>query len=300
MLENLPEKFVRLMNECHGAKGTEWLAKLPEIIAAIEREWSLVVRPPYKNLSYHFVAPCELKNGGEAVLKIGYPEESSPIFNEAETLKLYAGCGAVEFLKLDSNRLALLIEKLNPGKTLKNIFVGDEDAAIETAVAILREIVRKPLEKHNFVFLQDWFAGFEKAKNTDFPAVPLEKAQKFYEELSAAESFLIHGDFHHENVLSAERKKFLVIDPKGIIGQIGYEISVFLNNHVWWLEKDKDLSKKLDYAISKFSEAFEISASDLRKWAYAQGVLSAWWTYEENGENWKKDLDLADVWKVEK
>jgi streptomycin 6-kinase len=298
MLENLPGKFVRLMNECHGTKGAEWLAKLPEITAEIEREWSLVLRPPYKNLSYHFVAPCELQNGSEAVLKIGYPEENSLIFNEAETLKLYAGCGAVELLKLDGNRLVMLIEKLNPGETLKNIFAGDEDAAIETAVDILRKIVRKPSKNHSFVFLQDWFAGFEKAKKSDFPAAPLEKAHRFYKELSAAESFLIHGDFHHENVLSAEREKFLVIDPKGIIGQIGYEISVFLNNHVWWLEKNKDLSKKLDYAVSKFSEAFEISASDLRKWAYAQGVLSAWWTSEENGENWKKDLALADVWEV--
>lgn len=296
MLNDLPEKFVRLISESHGAKGAAWLAALPKIIAEIERDWSLVVRSPYKNLSYHFVAPCELKDGGEAVLKIGYPEEYSPIFNEVEALRIYDGRGAVEFLKLDCNRLALLIEKLNPGETLKNVFAGNEDAVVDTAVDILRKIKRKPPENHNLVFLKDWFAGFEKAKKTDFPAAALEKAQSFYKELSVAESFLIHGDFHHENILSAEREKFLVIDPKGIIGQIGYEISVFLNNHVWWLEKDVDLSEKLDYAISKFSEAFEISVLDLRKWAYAQGVLSAWWTYEENGENWKKDLALAEVW----
>jgi hypothetical protein len=47
-----------------------------------------------------------------------------------------------------------------------------------------------------------------------------------------------------------------------------------------------------------FSDAFEIEAKELREWAYAQTVLSAWWTFEENGENWKSDLDLAEVWNV--
>lgn len=296
--EILPEKFVRLMNDCHGANGADWLAQLPEIIAEIEREWSLVVRAPYANLSYHFVAPCEMKNGGEAVLKIGYPEENSPIFNEAEALKLYAGRGAAKFLNFDGDCFALLIEKLNPGETLFKIFAGNENAAIETAVDVLRKIKCPLPENHDFVFLREWFAGFEKAKKTSFPAATIEKAERFYRELSTAESFLIHGDFHHENILSAQREKFLVIDPKGIVGQTGYEISVFLKNHLCWLQEDKSLSGKLDYAVLKFSEAFEISAADLRKWVYAQSVLAAWWTFEDNGENWKKDLALAEVWEV--
>ncbi|HVE55345.1 MAG TPA: aminoglycoside phosphotransferase family protein, partial [Pyrinomonadaceae bacterium] len=157
---------------------------------------------------------------------------------------------------------------------------------------------RKPPEKHNFVYLRDWFAGFEKAETTNFPKDFLKKARRFYDELSKAESFLIHGDFHHENILSAGREPFLVIDPKGIVGQTGYEISVFLNNHVWWLSKDADLREKLDNAVTKFSEAFEIERQTLRKWAYAQTVLSAWWTFEENGKNWQTDLALADVWEV--
>lgn len=298
MLETLPEKFIRLMTESHGANGAKWLGNLTEIISEIEREWGINVRSPYENLSYHFVAPCKLKNGGEAVLKLGYPEENSPIYNEAEALKLYDGRGAARFLKLNGERFALLIEKLDPGETLLKSFAGSAFAAVDTAVEILRKIKRIPPENHNFVFLKEWFSGFEKARKTDFPDAAIEKAQRFYRELSVAESLLIHGDFHHENILSAEREKFLVIDPKGVVGQLGYEIGVFLNNHVWWLEKDVNLSEKLSYAVLTFSEAFEISASDLRKWAYAQSVLSAWWTFEENGKNWKKDLALADVWEV--
>lgn len=298
MRENFPKKFVRIISESHGANGAKWLDELPAIIWEIEEAWSLAVGAPYENLSYHFVAPCVLADGGKAVVKIGFPEENSPIFNEAEMLKLYAGTGAIRFLQIDEKRLALLLEKAHPGGNLKEIFRGKEEQTVEIAAGVLQKIIRKSPPKHSFIFLEEWFAGFEKAQNTVFPAAPVEKARKFYEELSAHESFLIHGDFHHENILSAAREKFLVIDPKGVIGQIGYEISVFLNNHLWILWNDENLREKLSDAVLKFSEAFEIEPRILRKWAYAQGVLSAWWTFEENSEKWIPSLATVEAWEV--
>lgn len=299
MTTDLTEKFVRLMTEAHGSNGAKWLAELPEIIGEIEAKWSLRVGAPFENLSYHFVAPCVGADGGMAVVKIGFPEANSPIFNEAEMLKLYGGNGAVNFLKIDKNRLALLLEKLDPGKHLKDVFQkNEEEKAVETAIEVLQKIRRKPPPTHRFIRLESWFAGFERARTTSFPTAPIEKAQKFYQKLSAAESFLLHGDFHHENILSAGRGGFLAIDPKGIVGQLGYEISVFLNNHVCWRENDARVRERLNHAVLQFSQAFEIEPQILRQWAYAQVVLSAWWTFEENGENWKTDLALADVWEV--
>lgn len=298
MIEKLPEKFVRLMTESHGASGAKWLAELPKIIAEIEANWQIKVGDSFENLSYHFVVPCRLYSGDEAVLKIGFPEQDSPVFNEAETLKLYNGQGAVKFLNLDEERLALLLEILKPGKTLREYFRGSEEECAGIAIKVLQKIIRKPPENNNFVRLEKWFAGFERAAKTNFPAETLKKARKFYEELSNAETFLIHGDFHHENILSASREPFLVIDPKGIVGQIGYEISVFLNNHVWILKDDKDLIEKTQKVVRQFSEAFEIAPEVLKKWAYAQCTLSAWWTFEENGKNWKTDLEFAEIWEV--
>ncbi len=72
----------------------------------------------------------------------------------------------------------------------------------------------------------------------------------------------------------------------------------FLNNHLWWLASDPNLREKLNDAVRQFSEAFAIKPQDLRKWAYAQMVLSAWWTFEENGKNWKTDLALVEIWEA--
>jgi hypothetical protein len=71
-----------------------------------------------------------------------------------------------------------------------------------------------------------------------------------------------------------------------------------LNNHHWWLKSEPNLQEKLDDAVQRFSEGLAVESNDLRKWAYAQMVLSAWWSFEENGENWQSDLDLAEIWEV--
>lgn len=293
-----PAKFTKTILDAHGEKGASWFTDLPNIIEEIEGNWSLKVGKPFENLSYHFVAPCVCDNGSEAVLKIGFPEKDSPVFNEAAMLKIYDGRGAVNFLRLDEKNLALLIEKLTPGRHLKTVFQNDKTQAVEIYTEALRKIIRKPPENHGFVRLDDWFRGFEKAENTEFPAQVIKKARGFYEESRLEQKFLLHGDFHHENILSAERSPFLAIDPKGIIGELGYEISVFLNNHVWWLASNGNIREKLDEAVKKIAEAFEIEPLNLRKWAFAQAVLSAWWTFEENGEHWKKDLALAQIWEV--
>lgn len=42
----------------------------------------------------------------------------------------------------------------------------------------------------------------------------------------------MHGDLHHENILSSVREPWLAIDPKGLIGESEYEVISFLLNNV--------------------------------------------------------------------
>lgn len=297
-VNNLPEKFVRLITESHGSNGQNWLDDLPQIIDAYEDKWSIKIGKAFPDLSYHFVAPCVFTDKTEAVIKIGYPENDSPVFNEAEMLKLYDGNGAVRFLRIDEKNPALLLERLKPGENLKSIFGEDSENIVAAAIKVLKKIKMKIPVKHNFILLENWFDGFKKAEKINFPAEPIAKAKRFFAELAKAEKYLIHGDFHHENILSAGDKGLIVIDPKGVIGQIGYEISVFLNNHLWHFAGAANLIEIINSAVSKFSRAFQIAPEDLRKWAFAQGVLSAWWTFEENSENWIKELAFTENWKV--
>lgn len=300
-IDGLPEKFVRNTLDLCGEWGKQWLNDLPEVIREIEKSWSLKTEKAFENMSYNYVAPCICADGSKAVIKIALPLNNLEIFNEAKFLRLSNGNGSVKLLRSDENRRAILLEKLTPGANLKEICRKDEAEAIEIAIPVMRKLLKEPPVNYNFLRLEDWYNNFfEKADETNFPSEVLNKARKYFIELSSAskQKFLIHGDFHHENVLSATREAFLAIDPKGIIGDIGYEIAVFLNNHLWWLACEANLKEKLNDALRHFSEAFEIETLDLRKWAFAQIVLSAWWTFDENGENWETELAFAEFWEV--
>ena len=300
-ITQLPIKFTRNTLDLCGALGEQWLNRLPQIVEEIEKRWSLKTEKPFRNLSYNYVAPCFRDDGGEAVLKIALPLNNPEIFNEAKFLQLANGAGAVKLLESDESRRAILLEKLTPGENLKEVCRRKEAKAVEIAIPIMLRLVQEPPPNFAFLSLNEWFNDFfGKAANTKFPLEYQKKAREFYEQLSSnsKRKFLLHGDLHHENILSAGREAFLAIDPKGIVGDVGYEIAVFLNNHLCWLASEKNLREKLNVAVGRFSAAFDIKPLDLRKWAYAQIALSAWWTFEDNGEKWETDLAFAEFWEV--
>lgn len=297
---NLPQRFVQNTLDLCGEIGEQWLYDLPRIVEEITENWSLEIGEPFPSLSYNYVAPCVCSNGSEAVLKIALPLNNPEIFNEASYLQITGDKCAVKLLNFDEKRRAMLLEKLTPGANLKEICGKDDAKAVEIAIRIMRGLLKKPPQNSAFRRLEDWFKGLARAENTMFDNKFASKAYRIFERLNSAskQKFLIHGDLHHENILSARREPFLAIDPKSIIGDIGYEIAVFLNNHLIWLSADDNLQEKLNDAVRQFSEAFEIKSQDLKNWAFAQMVLSAWWTFEENGKNWQDDLTFAEIWEV--
>ena len=298
-VKTLPEKFVGNTLDLCGASGELWLNDLPHIIKILSENWQIKVEKPFENLSYNFVAPCICADGSEAVVKIALPLNKPEIFNEAKYLQILGGKGAVKVLNFDEECRAMLLEKLSPGKQLKEIFAGNEQSAVEVAAVLIRKLRRKPPADSEFVLLEVWFENFfKRALNTEFPPECLRKTQEIFCEFNnSSQKFLLHGDLHHENILSAERESFLAIDPKGIIGEIGFETSAFLNNHLYWLAGDLNLREKLIKAVAHFSESFEIKPRDLYKWAFAQMVLSVWWTFEDGGQDWREELWRVKFWE---
>lgn len=300
MPEQLPPNFVDVISAAYGDAGKLWLATLPSLVADIENDWRISVGEHYPNLSYHLVAPCTREDGTGAVLKIGFHEKNREMDNEAGALKLVDGEGMAKLLRFDGVRRAMLLEKLSPGENLKTIFKGDEMKAVDVAIGVMRKLWREPPPGNSFPRLEDWFNnGFRKAQTAGFAPEYVRKAGNVFEELNpTGRRVLLHGDLHHENILSAGRVPFLAIDPKGITGNFGYEITSFFLNHRRWLENGPDLNDRLSAAIQRFSDAFDLAPGDIRKWTFAQSVLSAWWTFEENSENWQVELAAAEIWGV--
>lgn len=298
---NLPPAFEENVLGVCGERGRQWLGDLPKIVDRIAKKWSLAVDAPFPNLSYNYVAPCVCVDGSLAVLKIGLPEAADSIIcGEARFLGILNGSGAVKLLRYDENHRALLLKRLLPGENLKRLCAADDERTTRIAVEVLHRIKCEPPKGHKFRTLESWIESFQKAVPKSFYADQMKKAQRFFAELLAAskKQQLLHGDFHHQNILSAQREPFLAIDPKGIVGDIGFETSVFLNNPRGWLLQHPNRQAIAARRIEIFAEAFAIEPSDLRKWAYAEAVLSAWWTIEDGGTDAEKWLACAAIWET--
>ncbi len=299
-LKNLPPRFIKNISGLYGARGEKWLLSLPRAINEICGKWSLEIETVFPNLSFNFVAACVTRSGEKCVLKIGVPEKDSSLVYEKRALQAFNGRGAVRLFKSDAKLGALLIERAVEGKTLHEVCGEDYGQAVEIAADVMKKLPRDPPDKRKFINLETWTAELKRAAAINFEAEKVARARKFFAELAkpSEKKMLLHGDIHFDNILSARREPFLLIDPKGIVGEIGYEIAVFLNDLADWTSHLSNRKDILDAAVASFSESFAVSDQDLRKWAYSFAVLSAWWMMEDFADNQEKHILRAEIWQV--
>ena len=299
--ETIPRELVTHTIALCGTDGEEWLDSLHTLIMRLEGLWSISVGRPFPSIEFNYVAAATDNSGKPAVLKIGPPCNDSEIFSEAKFLRLLNGRGAVRLLAENRDLRAILLEKAEPGANLAEVFASDPMAAIDPATSVLRSITMEPPDDRSDVIeLDDWFDGLSRYDETAFPGTYGEKALQIYADLAGEHvtHLYLHGDFHPANVVRAQREPYLAIDPKGMVGPIGYDIAVFLNNFHWWQEELSDKRERLDHAVMKFSSVFGIGANDLRRWAFAQMVLSAWWTFDEMPKLYNNEVAKADIWGI--
>jgi streptomycin 6-kinase len=288
---NLPASFVSTIRSTFKEDGEKFLAVLPDLIAETSQRWGLTDVQPVSNLSYNFVAFA--KRGGEdVVLKLGVPNRE--LTSEIAALKFFDGNGACQLLESDAERGLLLLERLKPGIMLSELEDDDERTRIAADLISRRGGVTPPLQG-SFIQLSDWFDGLKKLRlhfgggTGPFPKKLLEQAEDFLPELFADVSYLLHGDFHHYNILSSERG-WLMIDPKGVIGPIGYEVGPFMLNP-WDSPMDR---VRFERRVSIFAERLGWKRESIVKWSIAHAVLSAWWDVQD-GMDYSHAVRCAEI-----
>ena len=298
----IPEAFAVHIVEAFGAGGKTWLDALSGLVADLAMRWELEIGEPFE-LSYGYVVAARRTDGTEAVLKIGVSGEESR--REIPALRVYGGVGACRLLEADEPRGAMLLERLRPGETLIALAQRDDEAATRVGARVMRRLWRPVPEDTEFLPIARWFEdAFSRYRAYyggigPLPRPLFERAEALAFELlsSAPSEVLLHGDFHHYNVLSTEssgeRSGWLAIDPKGMTGDPGYEPAVFLCN-----PNERDLSatpQLLNRRLSVLAEELGYDRDRLRDWGIAHAVLSACWSAEEGGGNWGQAIRAAEL-----
>ena len=313
---NLPPEFISNIQNTFREQGNAFLKALPESILEASARWGLTDVQPASNLSYNFVAfaicasttPLRGSAQRDVVLKMGVPNRE--LKSEMAALRLFNGEGACKLIDFDEEKYWMLLERLNPGVMLATL--EDDEEATHIAADVMQKIWR-PVESanllaqeqapalQNFIQLSDWFDGLKRLRAMFGGGTgPLDERLVERVERSVRDFFtenhkpvLMHGDFHHFNILSSERG-WLIIDPKGVIGPACYEVGPLLMNPWGDLLSGRDYRRMTKRRIDILHEQLRFERERIREWALAHAILSAWWGIEDN-TGWEYSLAFAQM-----
>ena len=317
---NLPFDFIRNIEGVFGDAGKQFITNLPALIDEASQRWGLKNVQPAPTLSYNFVAFAD-RGDEQVVLKMGVPDRE--LKSEMAALRLFDGDGACRLIDCDEEKYWMLLERLKPGVML--VTLEDDEEATHIAADVMQKIWR-PAEvlesasvaadpwRHwlaenqkqasvlqNFIRLSDWFGGLKRLRarfnggTGPFNEKLVERVERSVKDffIENHKPVLMHGDFHHFNILSSERG-WLVIDPKGVIGPAGYEVGPLLLNPWGDLLSGKDYRLMTKRRIDILHERLGFERERIRGWGLAHAILSAWWSIEDQGD-WDYALAFAEM-----
>lgn len=283
MVLTIPEQ---LASRCRGFPARmAWLERLPDAVRDLQRRWSISLGVPFdgENVSCAWVAPAVRGDGTSAVLKVGMPHMEGE--HELDGLRFWNGDPTVRLLESDAELNAMLLERCEPGSSLRALPESEQDVVVSR---LLRRLWRVPPEAYPFRPLEAMITYWSDRtlSNVDrWADVGLvREGLHLLEELPRTSelSVLLATDLHAGNVLRAQREPWLVIDPKPFVGDPAYDATQHLLNCETRLRADPEGT------IRRFADLLGVSGERVHLWTFARAAA-------EWRDAWKDEdaLDLA-------
>jgi streptomycin 6-kinase len=293
---DLPPQFVSNINNYFSEEGRNWLSRLPSLIDYAIQRWDLSDVQQIEDLSVNYVAFAR-RGGEEVVLKIGVINHE--FISEMTALRIFDGDGAVRLLDADADNYMFLMERVRPGTML--VALEDDERRTHIACDVMTHLWR-PAPEGPLINLSEWFEGLKGLRirfnggTGPFSEQLVARAESLLPELFADPNppVLLHGDFHHFNILSSERG-WLAIDPKGVIGPAGYEVGPLLMNPSGDFLERPDPVRLTERRLAILSERLGMPRDHLRDWGICHSVISAWWDLTEEGTGGEYSIGCAEI-----
>lgn len=269
------DRIARLPPE-GGPSGADWSRQVRRLVIECLEQWDLIVTGPAMTGWTAVVFPVRRPDGTEAVLKVGWPHEESAA--EHTALRIWGGDGAARLFAADPGRGALLIERLDPSRSLMSEEVF---AACEIIGDLLRRLHRPA--PPTIRPLRDWLV--QHLDRLDHPAVPRRFAARTRalgaELLDDPTSVVLHTDLHFENVLAGEREPWLAIDPKPFAGHPGFEFQPLLRNRAEELGVGSALRWGVRHRLGLAADAAGVDLEEARLWSLLHTGLQIRWAKDD-------------------
>jgi streptomycin 6-kinase len=218
------------------------------------RRWGLELGEPFALAHISFVAPA-----GRDVLKVAWDGDEESL-HEGDALELWNGNGAVRLLRRSGR--ALLEERVAPGVDLSTVPDAEATAIAVDIASRLWRPGRSPF-RPVASYVPQWLnnAGREGSE-----LVPL--ARDLLGGLNPSVDWLVHGDFHHHNILR-RGDRFVAIDPKPYLADREYDVPSFLWNPIGnGLDDREQTERRIAAFVAAGLDDFRIRAWTVIRGAY--------------------------------
>jgi len=226
--------------------------------------------------------------GAPAILKIATHAEEK-LGNRL--MGWWDGNGAARVLEHDGD--ALLMERAVSATSLIDLArSGRDDEASRILCSVVTQLhAASTTPKPELIPLSKWFANLEPASAKHGGALT-QAAAGARELLSAPKDVVVlHGDIHHGNVLDFGESGWLAIDPKGLIGERGFDYAnIFCNPDYETATEPARFARRVEMVAREA----RLDRTRLLKWILAWSGLSAAWSIED-GDSPRLALTVAEL-----
>lgn len=262
--------------------GKDFYDKVLQDIEVYADRWSLTSFKLIPSYSANLVFTCHSKNFGSAVLKIGNPTFRE-VFTEFNTLLEYNGRGFCRVFESDIEKGVILEECIQPGKPLR------DESSLEKRLSVFCSLYKglhiTPAKAEIYPTYVGWVSRITEymSKRQDYKELYLhmKKAEEICLSISElySQKLLLHGDFHHDNILLGSGGQYIIIDPKGVIGDPVFDIARFILNE-FDDEITMELCKKVKDIIGILEKELNIPSVILKQCLYVETAMAMCWCVE--------------------
>ncbi|MCC5033390.1 aminoglycoside phosphotransferase family protein [Streptomyces sp. WAC 00631] len=283
----VPEALAAAHVRYEGEAGRAWVAALPGLAESYLGRWRLRRDGPVAHGVAALVVPVVGADGTPAVLKLQPVTDETA--GEPDALRAWDGDGAVRLLRSDPETGTMLLERLDPARTLAG--VGDDMAALRVLAELLARLTAHPAPP-GVRRLGDAADGMLRRLPAVLPALADPAERRLLDACGGAVrelagepgDRLLHWDLHYENVLAplpgSGRGPWLAIDPKPLTGDPGFELLPALRNRWDDVTATGDVPRAVRRRFDLMTEILGLDRARARGWTLGRVLQTCLWETE--------------------
>ncbi|MEU4344081.1 aminoglycoside phosphotransferase family protein [Nocardia sp. NPDC023852] len=283
MTIEVPAALTETQLRYNGEAGRAFIAGLPAQAIRYLNEWELRRDGPSLHGVASLVLPVVRADGTPAALKLQILDDETE--SEPVGLRTWAGDGAVRLLDADEATGVMLLERLQPHRSLSS--VTDDVEALTVLTGLLARLVAHPAPAG-----MRRLGDIAQAMLSEVPEAvrPLPNDERQLVLICAAAvadlvdepgDRLLHWDLHYDNVLAGDREPWLAIDPKPLAGDPGFDLMPALDNRWDALVADGDIARAVRFRFDLMTEMLGLDRRRAAGWTLGRALQNTLWDLKD-------------------